>query len=104
MKMNTGIDLELRTLLKNELRTLLDYVEAFDDMTGKEKNELREWMAHGKSVNANPFLIYGEDGCPMDFINACRFVEDMAENPLHSLLSDADDDESGLFQNSDLPF
>ena len=81
MKMKTGIDLELRTLLCKELETLQGYVEMFDGMTQEEKAELREWMAHGNSVNSNPFMLYGENGCPMDYINANRTAEDMATNP-----------------------
>jgi len=78
MKMRTGTDLELRALIRAELKTLLCYVEAFDDLTKEEKDELREWMAHGNSVNSNPFLIYGDNGCLMDFVNAIRFADDMA--------------------------
>jgi len=78
MKMKTGIDLELRTLLMTEWQTLHEYVEMFDDMTQEEKDELREWMAHGKNVNSNPYMFYGENGCLMDFINASRTAENMA--------------------------
>ena len=81
MKMKTGVDYELRSLLKAEQRTLQEYEEMFDDMTAEEEDELREWMAHGKSVNSNPHLLYGENGCPMDFINASRTAEDMAADP-----------------------
>ena len=81
MKLKTGVDYELRTLLREELETLQEYVEMFDDMTQEEKDELREWMAHGKSVNSNPHLLYRENGCLLDFINASRMAKDMAENP-----------------------
>jgi len=81
MELKTGVDYELRTLLREELETLQEYVEMFDDMTQEEKDELREWMAHGKSVNSNPHLLYGENGCPLDFINASRMAVDMVENP-----------------------
>ena len=83
MKMKTGIDLELRNHLRNELKTLNEYVEMFDEMTAEEKDELREWMAHGKSVNSNPHLLYGENGCLMDFIVAERTIREMRENPEH---------------------
>jgi hypothetical protein len=78
MKMKTGIDLELRTLLREELHMLLDYLETFDYMTQVEKDELREWMAHGNSVNSNPFSFSGDNGCPIDFIRARRLDEDIA--------------------------
>ena len=81
MELKTSIDYELRTLLREELETLQEYIEMFDDMTQEEKDELREWMAHGKSVNSNPNFFYGENGCLLDFINARRMDEDMVENP-----------------------
>jgi len=81
MELKTGVDYELRTLLREELKTLHEYVEMFDDMTQEEKYELREWMAQGKSVNSNPNFLYGENGCLLDFINASRMDEDMVENP-----------------------
>ena len=81
MTIKTGIDLELRNHLRDELKTLKEYEEMFDVMTAEEKNELREWMAHGRSVNSNPHLLYGENGCLMDFIAAERTARDMYENP-----------------------
>ena len=78
MRINTGTDLELRTMLRTELKVLSGYAGAFDDMTQGEKEELREWMAHGNSANSNPFLVYGEDGCLMDFVGASRLVDEMA--------------------------
>ena len=81
--MKAGIDLELRNHLKNELKTLNEYVEMFDGMTAEEKDELREWMAHGKSVNSNPHLLYGENGSLMDFIAASRIAEEIATTPEH---------------------
>jgi hypothetical protein len=38
-------------------------------------------MAHGKSVNNNPYLFYEENGYPMDLIAASRVAEDMMHNP-----------------------
>jgi len=81
MKIENALDMELRNLLRNELRTLRKYEDIFDNMTAEEKDGLREWLANGKSVNSNPHLIYGENGCLMDFIDASRTAEDMAANP-----------------------
>ena len=81
MEINNALDMELRNLLRSELQMLQKYEETFDDMTVEEKDELREWLANGKSVNSNPHLIYGENGCLMDFISASRTAEDMAANP-----------------------
>jgi len=81
MTINNALDMELRNLLRYELLILQKYEEIFDDMTVSEKDELREWLANGNSANSNPYLIYGENGCLMDFIGACRTAEDMAANP-----------------------
>ena len=81
MEIKNVLDMELRNLLRSELLILQKYEETFDDMTVEEKYELREWLANGNSVNSNPHLLYGENGCLMDFISACRTTEDMATNP-----------------------
>jgi hypothetical protein len=81
MKIENALDMDLRNLLRDELRTLRKYEELFDDMTAEEKHELREWLANGNSANSNPHLIYGENGCLMDFIDASRAAEDMIANP-----------------------
>jgi len=102
MKIKTGIDLELRTLLRDELNKLKEYFEMFDHMTQDEKNELREWMAHGKSVNSNPHLLYGENGCLMDFISASRMAEEMAADP-SSYQYAHEDEEMGILSDAE-PF
>ena len=81
MTINNALDMELRNLLRDELRTLQEYEAMFDDMTVEEKDDLREWLANGRSVNSNPNFIYGENGCLEDFINARRVVEDMVAHP-----------------------
>ena len=81
MEINNALDHELNNYLRDELRTLKEYEDMFDSMTSEEKDELREWMAHGRSVNSNPHFIYGENGRLVDFIEAFRTVIDMAENP-----------------------
>jgi hypothetical protein len=65
-------------MLREELKVLLEYAEAIDEMTWEEKDGLCEWMAHGNSANSNPFLVYGENGCLLDFVAASRFVEALA--------------------------
>lgn len=81
MKIRTALDLELRNYLRDELKTLKEYEDMFDGMSAEEKDELREWMAHGNSVNSNPFMIYGENGCLIDFMAANRTVREMDANP-----------------------
>lgn len=102
MTIKTGIDLELRALLNCELNKLNEYIEMFDHMTQDEKNELREWVAHGKSVNSNPHLLYGENGCLIDFISANRMDDEMAADPECFQFTDVVEDESLLSDN--LPF
>ena len=104
MRMKTFVDLELRTLLRDELRALHLYIQIFGEMAKDEKNELCEWMAQGNSVNSNPFSIYGENGCLMDFINARQFVEEMAGNCGIYLRDDGHELDAEPAQDQDLPF
>lgn len=83
MEIKTAVDMDLRNVLEAELRTLREYEAMFDDMTMDEKRELHDWLANGRSVNSNPNLLYGENGCLLDFINARRMDEDMVANPDH---------------------
>jgi len=104
LSMRTGVDFELRSLLRDELRTLCQYIERFNDMTEDEKDGLREWMAHGKSVNSNPFYIYGDNGRLMDFINASRLDEDMLEEHELSAHDDIQGGGDPWPHNPDPPF
>jgi hypothetical protein len=93
MKTKTAIDLELRKMLRKERGKLKEYEEMLDRMcmTAEEKEELREWMTHGKSVNSNPYLLYEENGCPMDLITASRMAGEMAADPKHFQSPDMED-------------
>ena len=64
--------------LRRELR---EYEAEIGDMTAEERKELREWVAGGRSAYDNPYLLYEEGGVVMDYINAARIAEDMADNP-----------------------
>lgn len=81
MKNITAVDLELKKMLRKEIYILKEYEDMLCSMTLDEKEELREWMAHGKSVNSNPCMLYDEKGCLTDFIAAIRIEEDMCNNP-----------------------
>jgi hypothetical protein len=81
MEINNALDMDLRNRMREELDTLKKYEQMFDGMTSEEKYDLREWIANGNSVNSNPFMIYGGNGCLTDFIDAYRSAEDMAANP-----------------------
>ena len=69
---------EFKALLRMELRT---YEAAIDDMTADERKNLRKWVADGNSVHDNPFELYEESGCLMDYIEGYRIGEDMLNNP-----------------------
>ena len=62
-------------------RELSEYEAEIGDMTAKERKELRKWIAGGRSAYDNPHLLHGEGGAVMDYINAARIAEDMADNP-----------------------
>jgi hypothetical protein len=53
------------------------YEKTHVDMTAQERMELRAWVSAGNSAADNPYFLCGENGCPMDFIAAGRFVDDM---------------------------
>ena len=69
---------ERRSALRKEMRK---YVVEIGRITSDEQKELREWVNDGNSVYDNPYLLYGDDGRPMDFIDATRTFEDMRRNP-----------------------
>jgi hypothetical protein len=94
MKMRTATDLELRNMLRDEINKLAEYEEMFDCMAAEEKDELREWMAHGKSVTGNPYMLCGENGRLMDLIAARRVADEMAAYPERFQYPDVRKDES----------
>ena len=105
MEINNALDMDLRSRMREELQTLKKYEQIFDEMTAEEKYELREWIVNGHSVNSNPFLIYGENGGLMDFVEASRVADDMAANPEEYGGAGLDDDDSDGHKNTeDLPF
>jgi hypothetical protein len=67
---------------KIELRKeLKEYEPTIEDLTDEERNALHEWVSDGNSVYDNPCLIVHEGGRPVDFINAIRTFEEIANNP-----------------------
>lgn len=71
MKWNKKIEAEKKDFLKKRLR---EY-KAATEMTKEEQKELEKWVADGHDPFDNPWYIYGENGWPMDYIQALR--EDM---------------------------
>jgi hypothetical protein len=104
MEIKNALDMDLRNRLREELQTLRKYEQMFDEMTSEEKYDLREWIVNGNSVNSNPFLIYGENGCLMDYVEASRAAEDMANNPEEYGCTDAECRDSKDSQDADMPF
>ena len=48
-------------------------------MTSDERKELHKWVASGRSPYDNGDYICGENGWPMDFVSAMRFVNEQLE-------------------------
>lgn len=62
-------------LLKEFKREMRSYLKQFPDATPEEKRDLRRWVNAGHSPYENGDFIVNDDGGPMDFINAQRFLE-----------------------------
>jgi len=62
-------------------RELKQYEASIGDLTSEERKEFHEWVNDENSVYDNPFWIAGEDGNPLCFISAIRFVSDMVNHP-----------------------
>lgn len=62
-------------LLKEFKREMRSYLNQFPDATPEEKRELHRWVNAGYSPYENGDYIVNDDGGPMDFINAQRFLE-----------------------------
>lgn len=75
MRFHKGVDTAVRELLSRQL----EEYESKTKMTKEERRELHKWVASGRSPYDNGDYIYVEDGCPMDFIGACRFLEEQME-------------------------
>ena len=57
------------------------YLLSIDDATEEEKRGLMQWVAVGNSIYDNPYSLYDESGCTMDFIKGCRIGMEMAGDP-----------------------
>jgi hypothetical protein len=56
------------------------YLLTVHDVTEEEKRDLMEWVATGNSAYDNPYSLYDDSGCLMDFINGRRISIEMAED------------------------
>lgn len=75
MRFYKNVPQENRELLTEQLKKY----EKEMVMTSEERRELRKWVAKGRSPYDNGDYIYGENGWPMDFVSAMRFVEEETE-------------------------
>jgi hypothetical protein len=81
------------------------YLMTIGDVTDDEMRDLQHWVDDGHCIYENPHLISDESGSPMDFINACRIVSEMAEDPelfFGRKTDTADDGDCGDWD--DMPF
>lgn len=67
---------EMQEILELELHR---YKREIGDMTKEEWELLAQWVYSGHSPYMNGDEVCADDGWPMDFINALRFLEDIEE-------------------------
>ena len=79
-------------------------MKTIGDLSATEKEELRAWVADDNSVYDNPFLLYGEDGWPMDYINASRVETEMYDDYINSTNLFRHDFEPEPDDEPDIPF
>jgi len=70
--------ISIKAYLREELK---EYLRTIGDITAEEIIDIRKWVLDGNSVYDNPYSLYNESGCLMDFINGYRIGVDMSENP-----------------------
>ena len=59
---------------KEELEIINSY-----NPTEEEMNELNKFIKKGGSFDGNPYMVYGENGRLINFIDAYRFIDEMME-------------------------
>jgi hypothetical protein len=97
MKWNKNIEVEKRNFLSKRLH---EY-EAATEMTKEERKELREWVTDGHDPFDNPWNIYGENGWPMDYIQAmhedkwmCEHMKNLTPEELESFYQEQENAET----------
>jgi len=71
---------ELKDMFRDQFRR---YKAETGPLAPDELKGLNKWADNGNSPYDNPYSLYGEDGRPMDFIDAMRTDEDMRRNPVN---------------------
>lgn len=75
MRFYKNVPQENREILTEQLKKY----EKEMAMTSDERKELHKWVASGRSPYDNGDYICGENGWPMDFVSAMRFVNEQLE-------------------------
>lgn len=75
MRFHKHVTQEVRALLLEQLK---EY-EANTPMSKKERKELYDWVAKGRSPYDNGDYICGAGGFPLDFISALRAEEELQD-------------------------
>ena len=74
------------------------YLKTIGHTTPEERGKLRSWIKKTGTAYGNPWDIYEENGCYMDYISAMRIIREMQEDSVAFYSSDFtqsfdDDDE-----------
>ena len=75
MTFSVKVPPELRRVLRKEYA---DYT-AETDMTQTERESLREWVSKGNSPYSNPANIADDKGDEVDFVEALRIMDELAD-------------------------
>lgn len=75
MRFRKNVPAEHREFLQEQLK---QYKKEMT-MSKDELRELEKWVAIGRSPYDNGDYIYSENGCPMYFVSAMRFQDEMYE-------------------------
>ena len=78
------------------------YLKTIGHTTPEERGKLRSWIKETGTAYGNPWDIYEENGCYMDYISAMRIIREMQEDSVAFYSSDFtqsfdDDDEEVPF-------
>lgn len=76
------------------------------EITEDELSDLNEWVKAGFEFYSNPWNIFTEKGRISNFIEACRFINDMYEEYLNGtyIASSTILDSPFLYEDIELPF
>jgi hypothetical protein len=94
------IQKERQALLQKEL----EQYEKETPMTDEERELLREWVVDGNSFHDNGWYAYGENGRPIDFLDAYRQVSAQAERMADMIDSAGGDHMNDGFSLGTTPF